>query len=172
MVIAPTRELAYQIHEQFECYSRIFSLYSTLLIGGNKILENGAFDNNPYIVICTPGRITAIFDLYSEDELKLKFQNLKFLVLDEADMFLYGNSDTNRNLKRILSVLPDSSQRRLVMTTATYSSRLQEFTEKHIALGKMCLVATEIRKIPENINHNYIYIPHQRYKLATLFYIL
>lgn len=52
--------------------------------------------------------------------MKEKFSQLKFLVIDEADMFL-NNLDDDKTLKEILAFLPLQEQRITTLTTASYT---------------------------------------------------
>ncbi len=84
LIIAPTRELAMQIEEQFRDFAWNMKLYSTLVVGGTNIdkqirnLRRGS-----HVVIGTPGRLK---DLLQRKELKL--DAIETLVLDEADRML------------------------------------------------------------------------------------
>jgi ATP-dependent RNA helicase RhlE len=84
LIMAPTRELAVQIDEQFREFSRGMRLFSALLVGGMNI-ERQIRDlrRRPHVIIGTPGRMK---DLMKRRELKL--DQIQFLVLDEADRML------------------------------------------------------------------------------------
>lgn len=84
LIIAPTRELAQQIDEQFRAFSYNMRLYSTLLVGGSNIdRQIRGLRRRPHVIIGTPGRIK---DLMKRQELKL--DKVETLVLDEADRML------------------------------------------------------------------------------------
>ena len=84
LIMAPTRELAVQIDEQFREFSRGMRLFSALVVGGMNI-ERQIRDlrRRPHVIIGTPGRMK---DLMNRRELKL--DQVKYLVLDEADRML------------------------------------------------------------------------------------
>ena len=84
LIMAPTRELAVQIDEQFREFSRGMRLFSALCVGGMNI-ERQIRDlrRRPHVIIGTPGRLK---DLMKRRELKL--DTVEFLVLDEADRML------------------------------------------------------------------------------------
>jgi len=84
LIMAPTRELAVQIDEQFREFSRGMRLFSALVVGGMNI-ERQIRDlrRRPHVIIGTPGRMK---DLMQRRELKL--DQVKYLVLDEADRML------------------------------------------------------------------------------------
>lgn len=84
LVVAPTRELAQQIDEQFRAFSYGMKLYSALVVGGSNIdRQIRDLRRGPQVIIGTPGRLK---DLLNRGELKL--DAIKVLVLDEADRML------------------------------------------------------------------------------------
>lgn len=84
LIVAPTRELAMQIQDEFRSFSRQMSLYSALCIGGVSI-RNQIFqiEKNPHFVIGTPGRLRDL-----EKQRKLSFAVFTTVVLDEVDRML------------------------------------------------------------------------------------
>ncbi|AIO19088.1 ATP-dependent RNA helicase RhlE [Candidatus Izimaplasma bacterium HR1] len=84
LVLAPTRELALQIHDNFKEYGRNIRLRTTVIYGGVpqskqvRILQNGVD-----ILVATPGRL---LDLIQQR--KLTLAHVTYLVLDEADRML------------------------------------------------------------------------------------
>lgn len=84
LIVAPTRELAMQIQDEFRGFSRQMSLYSALCIGGVSI-RNQIFqiEKNPHFVIGTPGRLRDL-----EKQRKLSFAVFTTIVLDEVDRML------------------------------------------------------------------------------------
>lgn len=81
LILAPTRELAQQIDEEFRRFSAGQRLYSTLVVGGVNINRQiQQVKRGPHVIIGTPGRIK---DLINRHVLRL--QNVTTFVLDEAD---------------------------------------------------------------------------------------
>jgi superfamily II DNA/RNA helicase len=87
LIMAPTRELAVQIDEEFRAYARGLGMYSALCVGGVSMPRQiQALNRHPQVVIGTPGRLK---DLNNQGVLKL--DRVAILVLDEADrMFDMG----------------------------------------------------------------------------------
>jgi ATP-dependent RNA helicase RhlE len=84
LIIAPTRELAQQIQDEFQQFSAGMHLYSTLCVGGLNIqLQIRELRKGVHVVVGTPGRIK---DLINQGELKLAKTHT--LVLDETDRML------------------------------------------------------------------------------------
>jgi ATP-dependent RNA helicase RhlE len=104
LVVTPTRELALQIGENFEAYSRFLPLKSTVIFGGVKqgaqtrILQKGVD-----ILIATPGRL---LDLMGQGFIQLN--HLEYLVLDEADHML--DMGFIHDIKKIIAKIPSERQ--------------------------------------------------------------
>ncbi|VDP66070.1 unnamed protein product [Echinostoma caproni] len=118
LILAPTRELAAQVHAQFVALGKAIGLRAILLVGGIPITQQAdqMRISPPHVLIATPGRLldhlkkTKGFD-------ELKFANLRFLVIDEADRML--GSDFDSVLERILCLLPTDRQTFLFSATMT-----------------------------------------------------
>jgi ATP-dependent RNA helicase DDX49/DBP8 len=84
LVLTPSRELAFQIAEQFSLFGMGINLRTSVIVGGQdmtKQLED--LDKIPHIVVATPGRL---LDMIGKSSiLKEYLLNLQYLVLDEAD---------------------------------------------------------------------------------------
>ena len=84
LIVAPTRELAQQIDEEFRAFARGMGLYSALIVGGVKVdRQLRDLKRRPHFIIGTPGRLK---DLIEKRQLQMK--NMSVLVLDEADRML------------------------------------------------------------------------------------
>lgn len=87
LVLTPTRELAYQIADQFSIIGKPMNLRTCVIVGGMDMVEQGKqLSKNPHVVVATPGRL--LDHLESCDTFSLS--RIKFLVLDEADRLLGG----------------------------------------------------------------------------------
>ncbi|HDK7138540.1 TPA: DEAD/DEAH box helicase [Clostridium botulinum] len=111
LVLAPTRELAIQIAESFECYGKYINLKSAVIFGGvsqnpqTKVLREGVD-----ILIATPGRM---LDLFNQKYIDLR--NIECFVLDEADRML--DMGMIHDVKKIISKLPKIRQNLLFSAT-------------------------------------------------------
>ena len=118
LIIAPTRELANQIQDEFFGFTQGLGIYSALCIGGANIRRQiYDLERNPNFVIGTPGRIQ---DLANSRYLNL--EAFSFVVLDEADLmvdigFLYV-------IKDIISQLPN--KRQSLFFSATIDGKVSE----------------------------------------------
>lgn len=85
LVLAPTRELAYQISEAFEALGSTISVRSVVLVGGMDMVPQAiAIGKKPHILVATPGRLLD----HLENTKGFSLRNLKYLVMDEADRLL------------------------------------------------------------------------------------
>src|SRR3989338_5797880 len=111
LVVLPTRELAFQVHETFEKIGGSLRIKTASLIGGESMRRQVfMLQRNPEIIIGTPGRI---IDHLQQRTVSLG--NMNFLVLDEADRMLHMGFAPQ--LKRILQVLPRERQTMLFSAT-------------------------------------------------------
>jgi len=84
LIVAPTRELAVQIEQEFRVFSEGMQLFSTLCIGGVNINPQiRGLQRHPQFVIGTPGRLRDL-----EDQRRLNFVHFNNIVLDEVDQML------------------------------------------------------------------------------------
>ncbi|KAJ9589008.1 hypothetical protein L9F63_017703, partial [Diploptera punctata] len=114
LVLTPTRELAFQIADQFAVIGKVINLKLCIITGGMDMMIQGQeLARKPHIVIATPGRLAD--HLESCDTFTLK--KIKFLVLDEADRLLGGGFDGQ--LKTIFAALPKIRQNLLFSATIT-----------------------------------------------------
>jgi superfamily II DNA/RNA helicase len=113
LIIAPTRELAQQIDEQFRDFGRGLGLYSALVVGGMSA-ERQIRDlkHRPNFIIGTPGRIK---DLMNRRHIRL--DNITTLVLDEADRML--DMGFLPDIREIVGATPTDRQTLLFSATIT-----------------------------------------------------
>lgn len=126
LVLTPTRELAFQIADQFRVVGKRINLQDCVIVGGRDMVAQGqALAKKPHIVIATPGRLAD--HLQSCNTFTLK--KIKYLIIDEADRMLEGDFD--QSLDIIFEALPKKRQTLLVTATITDSlKKLKEVTLK------------------------------------------
>lgn len=113
LIMAPTRELAQQIDEQFRSFSKGLNIYSTLVVGGVNIdRQIRDLKRRPHVIIGTPGRLK---DLMKRRVLQLK--NMTTLVLDEADRML--DMGFLPDIRQIISEMPNERQTLFFSATIT-----------------------------------------------------
>ncbi|WP_419786766.1 DEAD/DEAH box helicase [Pseudodesulfovibrio sp.] len=120
LVLAPTRELAMQINENFNALSRNTGIRSTVVMGGvNMGPQIRAFSSSRIIVAC-PGRLVR---LMAQNAANLSA--IDTLVLDEADRML--DMGFMPDIKRILAKLP--AKRQNLLFSATMPGSIRSFAE-------------------------------------------
>ncbi|TRM61874.1 P-loop containing nucleoside triphosphate hydrolase protein [Schizophyllum amplum] len=113
-VLAPTRELAYQISQQFEALGSTMGVRCAVIVGGTDIMaQKVALAKRPHIIVATPGRL----DDHLEKTKGFNLRGIKFLVLDEADRLL--DMDFGPVIDKILKVIPKERTTYLFSATMT-----------------------------------------------------
>lgn len=153
LVLTPTRELAYQIGEQFRVLGRPLGLRDCVVVGGmNMVAQALELSKKPHVVIATPGRLAD----HIRSSNTFNMRKLRFLVLDEADRLLeQGCTDFTKDLEVILGAVP--AKRQTLLFSATLTDTLQEL--KSIALNKPFYweSQSEVRTVDE-LDQRYILV--------------
>ena len=104
LILAPTRELAYQIQETIDELGRSLRVYATTVVGGADVhAQLRGLKQHPEIIVATPGRL---LDLMWDGHIDLR--EVEVVVLDEADRMLdMGFAD---QLNQIIDALPPGRQ--------------------------------------------------------------
>lgn len=125
LVLAPTRELAIQIYDNFSAYGKSLPFRMALIYGGvGQRNQEQELRRHPAIVIATPGRL---IDLYNQGHLRLG--EVDILVLDECDRML--DMGFARDLNKILGLLP--KKRQTLLFSATMPNDIRSMAEKHMS---------------------------------------
>jgi len=134
VIVAPTRELAIQIKDEARKFSAGTNVRAVVAYGGTSVgfqLSNVFKGCN--ILIATPGRL-----LDFVDKEKISFDNLQYLVLDEADRML--DMGFLPDITRVMthSSMPKKGDRRTLMFSATFPDQVQhmaiDFLEQYLFL--------------------------------------
>ncbi|MFT3838640.1 MAG: DEAD/DEAH box helicase [Myxococcaceae bacterium] len=122
LILAPTRELALQIHEQVAKFGSHSKVRSAPLIGGVAMgPQVHALRSEPQIVIATPGRL-----IDHLEERNVKLDGIEALVLDEADRML--DMGFKPQLEQILKRLPH--KRQTMLFSATMAGEVADFAKR------------------------------------------
>ncbi|KAL6929856.1 translation initiation factor eIF4A [Hanseniaspora valbyensis] len=118
IILAPTRELALQIHSVIAELSKFTDIKTHACIGGTKYEETAAaFAAGCQVVVGTPGRVT---DLIKNG--KLRTNEMKVFILDEADEML--SAGFTQQVFDIFTMLPKEAQ--VVLLSATMPAEVVE----------------------------------------------
>ncbi|MEO0649837.1 MAG: DEAD/DEAH box helicase [Planctomycetota bacterium] len=122
LIVAPTRELASQIHEECRRLARHTPLESIAIFGGVPIQRQlRALRGSPAIVVACPGRLLDLLDRRA-----LRLDRIETLVLDEADhMFDMGFLPS---IRRIVAALP--RERQNLLFSATMPTEIRKLAER------------------------------------------
>ena len=122
LVVAPTRELAQQIHRVVTQLGDFMQIKCHACIGGTVVRDDiRTLERGVHIVVGTPGRV---FDMISRDHLNT--QALKLLILDEADEML--SRGFKEQIQEIFKRLPGNIQ--VALFSATMPPEILQITEQ------------------------------------------
>jgi len=125
LVLCHTRELAFQIAHEYERFSKYLpNIKTAVFYGGVNIKTNREILRNdqPHIVVGTPGRILAL-----AREKTLKLSSVKHFVLDECDRVLEA-LDMRRDVQEIFRMTPHEKQ--VMLFSATLSKEIRPVCKK------------------------------------------
>ncbi|KXT18930.1 hypothetical protein AC579_3573 [Pseudocercospora musae] len=127
LVMCHTRELAFQIKNEYQRFSKYMPEVRTeVFYGGVPITENEKIlrdkATHPHIVVATPGRLNALVR-----EKKLRLGSVSRFVLDECDKML-DQIDMRRDVQEIFRATP--TQKQVMMFSATLSAQTKPICKK------------------------------------------
>ncbi|XP_014240592.1 probable ATP-dependent RNA helicase DDX47 [Cimex lectularius] len=163
LVLTPTRELAYQIAEQFEALGASIGVKSAVIVGGLDMMSQAlTLAKKPHIIIATPGRLVD----HLENTKGFNLKALKFLVMDEADRIL--NMDFEVEVDKILKVIP--RDRRTFLFSATMTKKVQKLQRASLKNPVKVEVSTKYKTV-DQLQQYYIFIP-VKYKDVYLVHLV
>lgn len=161
MVLAPTRELAVQVQEEFRLFTKGMRLFSMTAVGGLPIgkqmrdLEHGV-----HLIVGTPGRVK---DLIARN--KIPMEKISTIVLDEADRMLdMGFVD---DMKMILKMLP--AHRQGMFFSATFAPEIKRLCSDF--LNDPVTVSVKTRDTSSSVDQDVVRAPRGQ-KIEALHEIL
>ena len=126
LVLAPTRELAMQVHQVLDEYGSTVSLKSIVIYGGvPKYEQKNELRKGVDCIVATPGRLK---DLISEEAVDLS--NVSQLVLDEADRML--DMGFEEDVRFIIGQTKDKEKRQTAMFSATWPAVIQKIAFEYL----------------------------------------
>ncbi|WP_135078396.1 DEAD/DEAH box helicase [Terasakiella sp. SH-1] len=133
LILAPTRELAAQVAENFETYGKNHKLTMALLIGGTSMGDQmKIIDRGVDVLIATPGRLLDLFERGS-----LILRDVKILVIDEADRMM--DMGFIPDVEKIVTLLPQIRQ--TLFFSATMAPEIKKLADKFLMNPKEIKVA-------------------------------
>lgn len=164
LILAPTRELAYQISEAFEALGSTISVRCAVIVGGMDMVQQAiALGKKPHIVVATPGRLLD----HLENTKGFSLRTLKYLVMDEADRLL--DMDFGPLLDKILKVLP--RERRTMLFSATMTSKVESLQRASLSNPLRVSVSSSKYQTVSTLLQSYLFFPH-KHKDVYLAYLM
>lgn len=158
LIIAPTRELAAQINQEFREFSYGMQLYSTIVIGGaNMHRQISELRRNPHLVIGTPGRLK---DLIEQRALNLK--DFSIFVLDEVDLMV--DIGFINDVKYFMQFLP--RVRQSLFFSATISSKISGILQAFVT--DPVRVSVSQQSPAENVDQDVVKVINSAKKIDQL----
>ncbi len=147
LILCPTRELADQVSKEIRRLARATANTKVITLCGGKPMapQLKSLENSPHIVVGTPGRI-----LNHLEKGSLKLEELKTLVLDEADRML--DMGFHEDIIQIISTTP--KQRQTLLFSATYPDPIKK-------------ISKAIQRNPVEIRVEYL---HNNKQIEQIFY--
>jgi ATP-dependent RNA helicase RhlE len=144
LIVTPTRELAIQVHESVQAYSKYLPLRSTCIYGGVDMnAQIAELRRGIEIVVATPGRL-----LDHVQQKTIQLGQVEFLVLDEADRML--DMGFIPDIRRILGLLP--AKRQSLLFSATFSDEIKKLADSMLRSPQLIEVARR-NAVGETIRH-------------------
>lgn len=163
LVLTPTRELAFQISEQFEALGSSIGVKCAVIVGGMDMMSQSlTLAKKPHVIIASPGRLVD----HLENTKGFNLRALKYLIMDEADRIL--NLDFEKEIDTILKVIP--RERRTYLYSATMTKKVQKLQRASLQNPVKVEVATKYTTV-EKLQQSYLFIPN-KYKDCYLVSIL
>ncbi|PPK71534.1 ATP-dependent RNA helicase RhlB [Methylobacter tundripaludum] len=164
IILAPTRELAIQIHKDALQLGKHLTLKFALIYGGTDYQKQlDSLKANVDIIIGTPGRI---IDFYRQNAFTL--DNVKVTVMDEADrMFDLGFI---KDIRYLLRRMPPPDQRLNMLFSATLSYKVTELAYEH--MNNPVLIRVETEEVTSKAIQQSAFCPSNEQKIPLLVGIL
>ena len=150
LILTPTRELALQVAQNIENYSKYLPLKTAVIFGGVGISPQKAqLRKGVDIVIATPGRL---WDHISQKTIDLS--RVDFLVLDEADRML--DMGFIHDIKKVMAHIP--RHRQTLLFSATFSKEIKQLSQSLLRQPKLVEIArsnstsTQVSQVVHYVN--------------------
>ena len=164
IIIAPTRELAIQIHKDALQLGKHLNLNMALIYGGTDYKKQlDKIKSNVDMIIGTPGRI---IDFYKQRAFTL--DNVQVMVLDEADrMFDLGFI---KDIRFLLRRMPAPEKRLNMLFSATLSFKVTELAYEH--MNQPIMIKIETEEVTSKSINQFAFCPANEQKIPLLIGLL
>jgi ATP-dependent RNA helicase RhlE len=157
LIVTPTRELAAQVGESVDTYSKYLPIRSTVIFGGVKINPQiSKIRQGVDILVATPGRL-----LDHVNQQTVDLSQVEYLVLDEADRML--DMGFIHDIRKILALI--SSDRQTLLYSATFSGPIKKLADSFLRSPEL-IEATRSNTAAETVDQ--IVYPVDRVRKSEL----
>lgn len=133
LIVTPTRELAAQVGESVDTYSRYLPIRSTVIFGGVKINPQiSKLRQGVDVLVATPGRL-----LDHVNQRTIDLSQVEILVLDEADRML--DMGFIHDIRKILALVAEDRQ--TLLYSATFSRPIRKLADSFLRSPELVEVA-------------------------------
>ncbi|OWT37303.1 ATP-dependent rRNA helicase RRP3 [Cryptococcus neoformans Bt1] len=162
LVLAPTRELAYQISQQVTSLGSGIGVRTAVLVGGMDMMSQSiALSKRPHVIVATPGRLMD----HLENTKGFSLKSLKYLVMDEADRLL--DLDFGPIIDKVLKVIP--KERNTYLFSATMTTKVAKLQRASLNKPVRVEVSSKYSTVSTLLQH-YLLLPLKN-KDAYLLYL-
>ena len=149
LILAPTKELAVQIHKNIQQYTIETNITSEVIFGGAKMANQiTQLSKNPNIVVATTGRL---IEHIKQNTINLS--NIEVLVLDEADTLL--DMGFVNEIDKVIETIGRKIQ--ILLFSATLGESIKKLSDK-ILDKKVCVNIDKTQKATHKINQSVYYV--------------
>lgn len=158
LIMAPTRELAFQIEEEFKIFAKNLGIGSVLCIGGTSMgLQIRNLKKKYKFIIGTPGRL---MDLHKRRLIHL--DQFKNVIIDEADRML--DMGFIKDIRFLLEQLP--VKRHTLFFSATVSKQIEELIRTFLI--DPVKVSVQVRETAANVEQDVVRIGKNQNRINVL----
>jgi ATP-dependent RNA helicase RhlE len=162
LVLAPTRELASQIHQSFLAYGRNAGIRATVIHGGvGQSPQAKAMMQGVDVLVATPGRL---LDLVGQRLVDIR--STEFFVLDEADRML--DMGFIHDMRKIVAMLPQDRQ--TLFFSATLPAEVRQLADSMLR-NPLEVQVTPQATSAETVTQSVVFVPRKE-KRARLVQLL
>jgi ATP-dependent RNA helicase RhlE len=147
LVLVPTRELATQVAEELERIGKPKGLHVAAVYGGAPIGTQQKRAREATILVATPGRLQDLID-----RRMVKLDNVRFLVLDEADRML--DMGFKPQVEKIMRSIP--SERQTMLFSATLDGEVGELARSYTRNPAHFEAELPIEQIGGEVDHRFV----------------
>jgi superfamily II DNA/RNA helicase len=147
VILAPSRELVMQIHQEIQKWAKGTDVTSSAFIGGANIKKQvEKLKKKPHIVVGTTGRLIELMKMK-----KLKMHEVKTIVVDEFDLMI--SSEHIREVKDIIKAT--LKERQVLFFSATLSDETENVAESLLQNHEIVKMEANLDNL--KVDHVYVY---------------